>query len=99
MMFLSEIWNWFAADVWRYILLAAGLGFVVFFHELGHFLAAKYCGVRVEQFALGFGNAAIAWRKGIGLCRGTTLPILEKRVEDYWQSHRLKEDSVEPGLT
>jgi regulator of sigma E protease len=99
MTFLSEILHWFTADVWRYILLAAGLGFVVFFHELGHFLAAKYCGVRVEQFALGFGNAAIAWRKGIGICRGTTVPIVDKRVEAYWQDHRLKEDPGQSGPT
>jgi regulator of sigma E protease len=31
------------------------LGIMVFFHELGHFLMAKYFGVKVEKFALGFG--------------------------------------------
>lgn len=30
------------------------LGVIVFFHELGHFLAAKLVGVRVEVFSLGF---------------------------------------------
>ena len=38
-------------------LLAVGFGFVVFWHELGHFLAAKWAGVRVEQFAVGFAHA------------------------------------------
>ncbi|CEM20196.1 unnamed protein product [Vitrella brassicaformis CCMP3155] len=28
---------------------------LVFFHELGHFIAAKSCGVAVEEFAVGFG--------------------------------------------
>ena len=28
-------------------------GFVVFFHELGHFLMAKLSGIRVNEFALG----------------------------------------------
>ena len=28
---------------------------VVFFHELGHFLVARWCGVRVQAFSLGFG--------------------------------------------
>lgn len=30
------------------------VGVIVFVHELGHFLAAKLCGVRVEVFSLGF---------------------------------------------
>ena len=29
---------------------------VVFFHELGHFLVARWCGVRVETFSIGFGR-------------------------------------------
>ncbi len=31
------------------------LGILIFFHELGHFLVAKACGVRVLKFSLGFG--------------------------------------------
>ena len=31
------------------------LGTLIFVHELGHFLAAKACGVRVLKFSLGFG--------------------------------------------
>lgn len=30
------------------------LGFLIFFHELGHFIAAKLVGIRVERFSLGF---------------------------------------------
>lgn len=38
------------------ILLAAlGIGFLIFIHELGHFLAARRAGVHVEVFSLGFG--------------------------------------------
>ncbi|MCX2683137.1 RIP metalloprotease RseP [Campylobacter sp. MIT 21-1685] len=33
------------------------LSFLIFFHELGHFLAAKYLGVKVEIFSIGFGKA------------------------------------------
>ncbi len=36
---------------------AVGLGFVIFIHELGHFLAAKWCDVHVTTFSLGFGPA------------------------------------------
>src|SRR5881409_3451627 len=31
------------------------LTIVVFFHELGHFLVARWCGVKVLTFSLGFG--------------------------------------------
>ncbi|MCC6510075.1 MAG: site-2 protease family protein [Pirellulaceae bacterium] len=34
--------------------VAAGLGFVIFVHELGHFLAAKTFGVKCEKFYVGF---------------------------------------------
>jgi RIP metalloprotease RseP len=38
-----------------YILLALlGIGLIIFLHELGHYLAARKVGVRVERFALGF---------------------------------------------
>jgi regulator of sigma E protease len=40
---------------WVVILqVAGGLGFVIFVHELGHFLVAKACGVKCEKFFLGF---------------------------------------------
>jgi regulator of sigma E protease len=34
-----------------------GFSFLVFIHELGHFLAAKWVGVRVDVFSIGFGPA------------------------------------------
>ncbi len=36
------------------------LGFLIFIHEGGHFLAAKFCGVTVNEFAIGFGP--IIWK-------------------------------------
>lgn len=40
------------------ILIAAlGLTFIIFIHELGHFLAAKACDVHVKTFSIGFGPA------------------------------------------
>ena len=40
--------------------------FIVFFHELGHFLMARAFGVKVETFSVGFGPAIVGWtdRKG-----------------------------------
>ena len=37
------------------VLVALGFGFLIFIHELGHFLACKLVGVRVIRFAIGFG--------------------------------------------
>lgn len=39
---------------WTVFLVACGLGFVIFVHELGHFLVAKACGVKCEKFYIGF---------------------------------------------
>jgi regulator of sigma E protease len=39
------------------VLAAVGLGFLIFIHELGHFLAAKWCDVHVKTFSIGFGPA------------------------------------------
>src|SRR5690606_29836851 len=40
------------------------LGLLIFVHELGHFLVAKYYGVRVEVFSLGFGKKFFKYKKG-----------------------------------
>ena len=37
------------------------LTIVVFFHELGHFYAARRCGVKVEVFSVGFGKSLASW--------------------------------------
>lgn len=34
---------------------------VVFFHELGHFQVARWCGVKVESFSIGFGKEILGW--------------------------------------
>ena len=36
------------------ITFIAVLGFLIFIHELGHYMAAKHVGVRVETFSIGF---------------------------------------------
>jgi len=40
------------------------LGLLIFVHELGHFLVAKYYKVRVEVFSLGFGKKIASFRRG-----------------------------------
>ena len=34
---------------------------LVFVHEFGHYLAARWCGVHVEVFSIGFGQAITSW--------------------------------------
>ncbi len=40
------------------------LGFMVLVHEFGHFAVAKWCGVRVETFAIGFGKRVVGFKRG-----------------------------------
>lgn len=42
-----------------------GIGTLIFLHELGHFLAAKYMGMPVEVFSIGFGKRLVgfAWKE------------------------------------
>jgi regulator of sigma E protease len=50
-------YKWGLDGLWRAFLVVIGLGFVIFIHELGHFLAAKWCDVHVQTFSIGFGPA------------------------------------------
>jgi regulator of sigma E protease len=43
-----------------------GLSVVVFFHELGHFLIARWCGVRVLTFSVGFGPELLGFTDRYG---------------------------------
>jgi membrane-associated protease RseP (regulator of RpoE activity) len=43
--------------MWTIAKVAIGLGAVIFIHELGHFLVAKWCDVHVQTFSIGFGPA------------------------------------------
>jgi regulator of sigma E protease len=42
------------------------LGVLVFIHELGHYLAARWRGVHVEAFSIGFGQALFSWTDKVG---------------------------------
>jgi regulator of sigma E protease len=52
------------------------LGVLVFFHELGHYLAARSQGVVVEAFSVGFGPALLSWRAKSGtVWKVSALPL------------------------
>ena len=52
--------QWLAADIYERLMFALPFLFVltvvVFIHELGHFLVARWCGVKVKTFSIGFGK-------------------------------------------
>lgn len=54
---------------------AAVLGIMVLIHELGHFAVAKWCGVRVETFSIGFGPRLFGFRRGDTDYRLSLLPL------------------------
>jgi len=51
------------------------LGFMILIHEFGHYAAAKYFGVRVEVFSIGFGKRLIGFRRGDTDYRISALPL------------------------
>ncbi len=51
-------------NILQVILGILGLSFLVFIHELGHFVVAKRNGVRVKAFSIGFGKKLIRWQRG-----------------------------------
>lgn len=55
-MYLIAKLSWESLDDYAWMIgsVACGLGFVIFVHELGHFLVAKWCGVKCEKFYIGF---------------------------------------------
>jgi regulator of sigma E protease len=72
------------------ILVAFGLGLVIFIHELGHFAVAKWCGVKVERFSIGFGP--VLWK----MTRGETEYALSAiPVGGYVKM--LGQDDADPG--
>lgn len=55
---LHDFLAWLPSGAPAYIFL---ITVVVFFHELGHFLVARWCGVAVETFSIGFGPEIVGW--------------------------------------
>jgi regulator of sigma E protease len=53
-----------------FIKVLIGFSIIIFVHELGHFAAAKWMGVRVDRFALGFFYRVCGYRRGEGFTFG-----------------------------
>ncbi|MBO8141020.1 MAG: RIP metalloprotease RseP [Firmicutes bacterium] len=57
----TTLWDLFAGWVLPF---AVVFGTIVLVHELGHFLVARRVGVKVHEFAIGFGRAVFQWKRG-----------------------------------
>jgi regulator of sigma E protease len=57
------------------ISVVAVLGFMILIHEFGHYAVAKWLGVRVEQFAIGFGKRLVGFRRGDTDYRINAIPL------------------------
>ncbi|MEQ6290450.1 RIP metalloprotease RseP [Vogesella sp. GCM10023246] len=51
------------------------IGVLVTFHEFGHFIAARACGVKVLTFSIGFGRKLVSWQRGDTEWRIALVPL------------------------
>jgi regulator of sigma E protease len=58
-----------------YLYIIPVLGFMILIHEFGHYAVAKWLGVRVEQFAIGFGKRLVGFRHGDTDYRINAIPL------------------------
>ncbi|MEC7584528.1 MAG: RIP metalloprotease RseP [Planctomycetota bacterium] len=63
------------SDYGNILLVALGIGLLIYIHELGHYMAARAIGVRVEVFSLGFGPRLCGFRKGPTDYRLSLIPL------------------------
>jgi regulator of sigma E protease len=59
--FLSHLHAFEGGVVGQIVLFLCVLSVVVFFHELGHFLVGRWCGVRILVFSIGFGPELVGF--------------------------------------
>ena len=85
-----EVLAFSLAAVGNILLVALGLGTVIFIHELGHFMVAKWCDVKVERFSIGFGP--IIWK----VTRGETEYALSA-IPFGGYVKMLGQDDADPG--
>ncbi len=60
---------------WGGLMVLLFFGGSIFVHELGHFLAAKWRGLHIERFSIGFGPKIVSWTRGGVEYRLSWLPL------------------------
>src|ERR1700693_3666845 len=58
MAIVSDLLSWMAFGLPAFLFV---ITVVVFFHELGHFAMARFFGVSIEAFSIGFGRELLGW--------------------------------------
>src|ERR1700740_2906512 len=63
---LMDLVQHFGGWTWQVLFTLFALGLMVVMHEWGHLIVARWLGVRVEKFTIGFGPELFGWTsKGI----------------------------------
>ncbi|MFP4070167.1 MAG: RIP metalloprotease RseP [Opitutales bacterium] len=65
----------FLLNFWFIAIALFALGFSIFIHELGHFIAAKKRGLVADRFSIGFGPRLFGWHRGGTDFRVSLLPL------------------------
>jgi regulator of sigma E protease len=68
---MDTMLSFFSADgaftalhyAWSFFVI---LSVIVFIHEFGHYIVAKWCGVKIEAFSIGFGRELFGWNDKSG---------------------------------
>ena len=68
---VANIWS----NVWPYLVAVLLFLILIIIHEFGHFIAAKLMGVRVNEFAVGFGPKLFSKRIGETVYAVNLIPL------------------------
>lgn len=76
----------------RTIMVILGFSFIIFIHELGHFIVARFFGVVCPVFSIGMGPRMLGWRKGAGLTFG------EEKEETLSKADEAMKEAIQGDL-
>ena len=65
------------------LLIILGFGLLIALHELGHFIAARWAGIRADGFAIGMGPVVASYRGGVGFRFGACDDVVKARLGRY----------------
>lgn len=85
---IGAVWG----KVWPILFAIVFFGFIIFIHELGHFVSAKLNRVTVHEFAIGMGPCILKFKKG-----GTQYALRLFPIGGYVQMEGEDESSEDPG--
>jgi regulator of sigma E protease len=57
------------------LIAVSGLALLIVLHEGGHFLVARWCGMKVERFSIGFGKPIVSFKRGDTIYQVARVPL------------------------